>query len=54
MSRLSTALAALLALPLVCAAAPQESGVWLKGDLHVHDDHSSDGSLPRQRSKDRA
>jgi predicted metal-dependent phosphoesterase TrpH len=30
------------------------SGVWLSGDLHVHDDHSSDGSLPRQRSRDRA
>jgi hypothetical protein len=30
------------------------TGVWLKGDLHVHDDHSSDGSLPRQRAKDRA
>ncbi|WP_157622779.1 CehA/McbA family metallohydrolase [Solimonas soli] len=28
------------------AAAPQ--GSWLHGDLHVHDDHSSDGSLPRQ------
>lgn len=28
------------------AAAP--TGIWLKGDLHVHDDHSSDGSLPRQ------
>lgn len=21
-------------------------GVWLAGDTHVHDDHSSDGSLP--------
>ncbi len=28
------------------AIAPQ--GAWLKGDTHVHDDHSSDGSLPRQ------
>jgi len=26
--------------------------VWLQGDLHVHDDHSSDGSLPRQLSDD--
>ena len=26
--------------------APQ--GRWLKGDLHIHDDHSSDGSLLRQ------
>jgi hypothetical protein len=26
-------------------------GVWLAGDTHVHDDHSSDGSLPRQRSR---
>ncbi|WP_345635026.1 CehA/McbA family metallohydrolase [Rugosimonospora acidiphila] len=25
-------------------------GVWLAGDTHVHDDHSSDGSLPRQES----
>ena len=23
-------------------------GVWLRGDLHVHDDHSADGSGPRQ------
>ena len=29
-------------------------GQWFRGDLHVHDDHSSDGSLPRQRSRDRA
>ncbi|CAN5210892.1 hypothetical protein BH11PSE2_BH11PSE2_07260 [soil metagenome] len=28
--------------------------VLLRGDLHVHDDHSSDGSAPRQRAKDRA
>ncbi|HVT35067.1 MAG TPA: CehA/McbA family metallohydrolase [Nevskiaceae bacterium] len=27
-------------------AAP--SGNWLRGDTHVHDDHSSDGSFPRQ------
>jgi hypothetical protein len=26
-------------------------GQWLAGDTHVHDDHSSDGSLPRQTSK---
>ncbi len=25
-------------------------GMWLAGDTHVHDDHSSDGSLPRQES----
>ena len=31
------------------AKAPQ--GTWLAGDTHVHDDHSSDGSLPRQTSK---
>jgi hypothetical protein len=31
--------------------APQ--GVWLAGDTHVHDDHSSDGSLPRQTSGQR-
>src|ERR1043166_3806268 len=23
-------------------------GQWMRGDLHVHDDHSADGSLPRQ------
>ena len=28
--------------------------LWLDGDVHVHDDHSSDGSLPRQRARDRA
>ncbi|MFC4034303.1 CehA/McbA family metallohydrolase [Streptomyces polygonati] len=26
-------------------------GQWLAGDTHVHDDHSSDGSGPRQTSK---
>ena len=30
------------------------AGRWFAGDLHVHDDHSSDGSTPRQRNKDRA
>jgi hypothetical protein len=30
-------------------AAPH--GMWLAGDTHVHDDHSSDGSLPRQESR---
>ncbi|HEX3593220.1 MAG TPA: CehA/McbA family metallohydrolase [Pseudonocardiaceae bacterium] len=30
-------------------SAPQ--GMWLAGDTHVHDDHSSDGSLPRQESR---
>ncbi|MFI4978833.1 MAG: hypothetical protein ACHQIO_00620 [Nevskiales bacterium] len=33
------------------AAAPQ--GMLLSGDTHVHDDHSSDGSLPRQLSGDK-
>ena len=28
-------------------------GIWLAGDTHVHDDHSSDGSLPRQESGQR-
>ncbi|MGH8453032.1 MAG: CehA/McbA family metallohydrolase, partial [Nevskiales bacterium] len=28
--------------------APGADGVWLRGDLHVHDDHSSDGSFARQ------
>ncbi len=32
-------------------AAP--SGLWLKGDMHVHDDHSSDGSFMRQLGDDR-
>lgn len=32
----------------------ESRGRWLRGDLHVHDDHSSDGSLPRQRARDRA
>ncbi|MFD3457662.1 CehA/McbA family metallohydrolase [Streptomyces sp. NPDC058691] len=31
------------------AKAPK--GQWLAGDTHVHDDHSSDGSGPRQTSK---
>lgn len=31
------------------AAAP--AGEWLAGETHAHDDHSSDGSLPRQQSK---
>lgn len=35
------------------APAPEVAGVWLKGDLHVHDDHSSDGSAPRQLADDR-
>lgn len=29
-------------------AATAPAGSWMKGDLHVHDDHSSDGSFPRQ------
>lgn len=38
--------------PAGAAALPD--GMWLKGDLHVHDDHSSDGSAPRQLNDDRA
>jgi hypothetical protein len=35
--------------------APQvPAGIWLPGDLHVHDDHSPDGSTPRQRNHDKA
>jgi hypothetical protein len=30
------------------------AGVWLKGDVHVHGDRSSDGSYPRQRNHDKA
>jgi len=30
------------------------AGTWIAGDLHVHDDHSADGSAPRQRNKDKA
>jgi hypothetical protein len=36
---------------LADAAAPR--GEWLAGDTHVHDDHSSDGSLTRQASDQR-
>ncbi|MFG1625476.1 CehA/McbA family metallohydrolase [Kribbella sp. NPDC049227] len=32
-------------------AAKAPRGTWLAGDTHVHDDHSSDGSGPRQTSK---
>ncbi len=43
-------------LPSAEAARPHTptetpQGIWLAGDTHVHDDHSSDGSLPRQTSK---
>ncbi|MEV4756667.1 CehA/McbA family metallohydrolase [Micromonospora sp. NPDC049559] len=31
----------------------EPKGVWLPGDTHVHDDHSSDGSAPRQLSDQR-
>ena len=31
----------------------EPDGVWLPGDTHVHDDHSSDGSAPRQLSNQR-
>jgi hypothetical protein len=57
----------LLGIVSVCAVAAsvvaqQESagraaipgGTWLRGDLHVHDDHSSDGSGPRQQNHDKA
>jgi hypothetical protein len=33
-------------------AAP--TGTWFKGDTHVHDDHSDDGSAPRQLNHDMA
>ena len=29
------------------------AGIWLPGDTHVHDDHSSDGSAPRQLTNQR-
>ncbi|GIH15770.1 CehA/McbA family metallohydrolase [Rugosimonospora africana] len=32
------------------AAGKAPKGTWLAGDTHAHDDHSSDGSLPRQES----
>ncbi|MFI6263095.1 CehA/McbA family metallohydrolase [Micromonospora sp. NPDC051006] len=31
----------------------EPDGMWLPGDTHVHDDHSSDGSAPRQLSNQR-
>ncbi|MFI6785133.1 CehA/McbA family metallohydrolase [Micromonospora sp. NPDC050276] len=31
----------------------EPKGTWLPGDTHVHDDHSSDGSAPRQLSNQR-
>ncbi|MEV4812137.1 CehA/McbA family metallohydrolase [Micromonospora avicenniae] len=31
----------------------EPDGVWLPGDTHVHDDHSSDGSAPRQLTDQR-
>src|SRR5262245_44407761 len=34
----------------VVNAAKAPKGSWLAGDTHVHDDHSSDGSGPRQTS----
>lgn len=36
--------------PVTPPTAPE--GRWLTGDLHVHDDHSSDGSLLRQLGDD--
>lgn len=35
----------------VASGAKAPKGAWLAGDTHVHDDHSSDGSGPRQTSK---
>lgn len=40
--------AALAAAAMLSCTTASFAGVWLAGDLHVHDDHSSDGSLPRQ------
>jgi hypothetical protein len=37
---------------LIAAQAP--AGSWQPGDLHVHDEHSPDGSTPRQRNHDKA
>jgi hypothetical protein len=42
---------------LSSAAAPDDAisqGMWLSGDTHVHTDHSSDGSAPRQANSDQA
>lgn len=36
------------------AAASEPNGIWLAGDLHVHTDHSYDGSFPRQQADDKA
>lgn len=55
----TTAVAASGLVPAVAEAATADNpgdhdaprGMWLAGDTHVHDDHSSDGSLPRQTSK---
>jgi len=35
------------------AAPAIPAGTWLKGDTHVHDDHSSDGSAARQLNDDK-
>lgn len=56
----SARIAALAAAPVAAALPPAPGGssapafaaAWREGDLHVHDDHSSDGSLPRQISDD--
>ncbi|WP_326565670.1 CehA/McbA family metallohydrolase [Amycolatopsis rhabdoformis] len=48
------ALASTQGLPLLGGwpfGSGKPKGQWLVGDTHVHDDHSSDGSLPRQQSK---
>ncbi|MDP9141755.1 MAG: hypothetical protein M3O62_13290, partial [Pseudomonadota bacterium] len=34
-------------------ASGDRAGSWVKGDMHVHDDHSSDGSFLRQTADDR-
>lgn len=38
----------------VTAGSAAPAGAWYKGDTHVHDDHSSDGSLARQTFNDQA
>ncbi|MFG1704149.1 CehA/McbA family metallohydrolase [Nonomuraea sp. M3C6] len=37
--------------PPALADSKTPQGQWLAGDTHVHNDHSADGSLPRQQSK---
>lgn len=54
MKRFLPLLVLALAAPILASAASTSGLGWYKGDTHVHDDHSSDGSLPRQRARDRA